>query len=699
MIPSEASNFQYRTAVEDLDAVLAYSGEAAICQVLSGTGGVGKTQLAAHYARGKWSARELDLLVWVSAGNRDSVVSAYAQAASRVSGADNNDPVNAAREFLTWLDTTDLRWLIILDDLARPSVLSGLWPPRHSTGRTIVTTRRRDAALFSSGRQLVAVDLFTLEEASNYLIATLKAHNMHDDPSQILALAKDLGLLPLALSQAAAYIIDRNLTCAAYRQQFADRRRTLADLLPENSALPDEQRATVAITWSLSVELADQLNPPGLASPMIRLASMLDPNEIPVVILISPPALRYLASRRTSVSAEQHTRCNSVAAEVSSDDAREALYCLQRLNLIQLAGDAEEREARVHSLIQRATRDQLTGIEIDEVVHACAQALLHIWPAIQAFGDGRTLRANAECLYANSGSKIWTLGEYPVLFAVARSLDADRLTAASTAYRRQLPLAATQHLGVNHPGTFDARASAAHARGAAGDRVGAVAEWEELLADRRRALGPDHPDTIATRSALAAARRTAGDQAGALTEVENLLADRRRVLGPDHRETLAARSLLAQAWMAAGSHAEAVAKLVELLADRLRILGPDDPDTIATHGVLADARAGAGDRNGAVTEWKELIAGRRRVLGPDHPDTFAARGSLANALGAVGDRAGAIKEVENLLADRLRVLGPDHLDTIATRSALAQAQGAARKRVRAVTEMKNLLASHPRNAG
>jgi tetratricopeptide (TPR) repeat protein len=628
VIPSEADNFQHRKAVEDLDAAMADSEAAVICQVLSGTGGVGKTQLAAHYARHKWSAEQLDLLVWVTAGNRDAIVSAYARAGKQLAGADDSEPVDAAEEFLTWLETTDRRWLVVLDDLAAPGDLSGLWPPRHSTGRTIVTTRRRDAALFGTGRRLVAVDLFTVEEASNYLTVTLAAHDRRDDPDQIRSLAKDLGLLPLALAQAAAYVIDRQLGCAQYRQRFADRRRTLAELLPEKGALPDEQRATVAATWSLSIELADQLFPPGLARPMLELTSVLDANGIPITVLTSPPALEYLSSHRTPVSTDFQTGSPHVLTQVSTETAREALHCLHRLNLADFADDSGERGLRVHSLIQRATRDQLTADEFGKAVHASARALLHVWGSTQTIAESAILRANAEALHLHAGPQLWSLGVHPVLFEAGRSLSKDRHLVATATYWQQLRLEAELHLGLAHPDTVLARIYAASSRGVTGDLADAVTALEELVADLLRIHGPDHPHSLSARAALADQRGAAGDRDGAITAWEELVADRQRVHGPDHPDTLSARAALADQRAAAGDRDGAITAWEELVADRQRVHGPDDHRTLSARAVLADQRAAAGDRDGAITALEELLAAQLRVHGPDHPRTLSTRDKI-----------------------------------------------------------------------
>jgi hypothetical protein len=135
----------------------------------------------------------------------------------------------------------------------------------------------------------VEVGLFSAGEASAYLTTALDACGRREPDEQIAALAADLGHLPLALSQAATYLVDTDLTCADYRRLLADRTRLLANVLPDPSGLPDDQAANVAAAWSLSVDRANQLPPAGLAGPMLRLASMLDPNGIPGAVLTSAP--------------------------------------------------------------------------------------------------------------------------------------------------------------------------------------------------------------------------------------------------------------------------------------------------------------------------------------------------------------------------------------------------------------------------
>jgi len=66
----------------------------------------GKTQLAVSAAEWLWQSGTVDLLVWAAAASRASVLSAYAEAAVAVLGADAaGDAETIAGRFVDWLVT------------------------------------------------------------------------------------------------------------------------------------------------------------------------------------------------------------------------------------------------------------------------------------------------------------------------------------------------------------------------------------------------------------------------------------------------------------------------------------------------------------------------------------------------------------------------------------------------------------------
>jgi MinD superfamily P-loop ATPase len=67
-----------------------------VTHVLSGLGGVGKTQLAADLARRLIVGREVDLVVWVDAADRSTILARYAQAATNLALASRDEGPQAA---------------------------------------------------------------------------------------------------------------------------------------------------------------------------------------------------------------------------------------------------------------------------------------------------------------------------------------------------------------------------------------------------------------------------------------------------------------------------------------------------------------------------------------------------------------------------------------------------------------------------
>jgi hypothetical protein len=465
IVPPRAAAFQHRAATTRVARVVG-AGETAVLtsdgpastSVLSGLGGVGKTQLAADYAETAWAAGELDLLVWVTATSRDGIVSSYARLAADLTGVDDPDPEQGARRLLSWLASASKRWLIVLDDVQSPADLRELWPPTTRCGQVVVTTRRRDAALRSHRRQLIEVDVFTDAEAAAYLAAALADRRPLLDGA--VELAHVLGHLPLALAQATAFMLDRDLTCSAYQARLADRRRRLASLLPEADGLPDEHRATVAATWSLSVEQANQLEPVGVAEVLLEIAGLLDPNGIPVEVFTAEPVLELLSV--------------TVGRWVDGEQARDGLGCLHRLSLITWAPDPDSawRAVRVHALVQRATRDSVSETRLPVLARVAADALVRVWPEVERDTMlGQVLRANTGALTAAGDEWLWAPDGHAVLFRAGNSLGESGLVAQARDYYRQLHSTAEHRLHPDHPDTLLIRHQLARWRGQAGIRL------------------------------------------------------------------------------------------------------------------------------------------------------------------------------------------------------------------------------------
>ena len=95
----------------------------------------GKTQLAAAFAESLWQSGDIDLLVWIEATSRASVLSGYAAATAAVTGRDQASSCESvAAQFLSWLGETSRSWLVVLDDLSDPANLDGLSPPARLDG-------------------------------------------------------------------------------------------------------------------------------------------------------------------------------------------------------------------------------------------------------------------------------------------------------------------------------------------------------------------------------------------------------------------------------------------------------------------------------------------------------------------------------------------------------------------------------------
>jgi tetratricopeptide (TPR) repeat protein len=656
--PPLASAFQARHEI--LDAMAGDRG-VVLRQVMSGDGGVGKSQIAAGLVQDS----DADLRVWVQGESRAAILTAYAEAAVRLDLADRDiGPETLAACCLGFLASTDKRWLVVIDDLADPADMKGLWPA--GGGGLIVTTRRRDGALSAGGRRVIDVGVYTPFEAEAYLTERLTP--LTDQlPQDVLAqggdLARDLGYLPLGLAQAAAVIIDQGISCEKYQSWFADRARSLDDLFPADAAT-DGYARTVATTWALAIAAANQLDPRGLALPLAYLITVCDPVGAPENLFTSNTSCRYLAALLDQEEA------------IPADQARRALRALHRLSLINHnTQNIDSRAVRMHNLTARAILQTLDQDDLAILVQCTATALIEIWPKIEkdtALADA--LRANTEALTRLAPNALWNdeTGGHPVLFRTGQSLQDAGLADLALAYYEDLAADAGTRLGPDDPYTLSTRNNLAYAYKSAGRVEEALTRFEQLLPDRIRVQGANDLGSLITRDNLALAYLDAGRIEEAVTKLDELLDDMLRVLGPDDPDTLTTRNNLALALKDAGRVEEAVAEYEQLLVDRMRLLGADAPDTLITRNNLASAHTVVGRVQEAVIELEQLLPNIERVLGADARATLTARYNLGLAYYDAGRVQEAITRFEQLLPDLMRVLGAEAPVTLHAQAALAK---------------------------
>lgn len=671
----------------------------------------GKTQLAVAVAESMWRSREVELLVWVVAASRASVLSGFAEAAVALMGADPaGDGESAAESFVRWLGETSRPWLVVLDDLRDATDLGGLWP-EGPAGRVLITTADPAAV---PGAQMVLihpVGVFSPSEALCYLAVRLGPDRDGGGDRRLGAedLAGDLGYEPLALAQASAAIASSALSCRDYRELFAHRRERMA-------AAAARPLPAAAVTWAISAEQADRLSPGGSAQSVLALAGLLGSHGIPGVVFAAPAVGQFLTGGAARAGLDQ--------AGADQETTRGALLAAERAGLLSagpvgavgLVGAAGPAGAagltgaaglvgaaavvrmnavvvRMNAVVQAAIRAAMPAGMMERAATAAADALLEAWPGDeQPMWLAAGLRMCAASLEQVTGGLLWADGCHPLLLRAGESLDRAGLTGPAVAYRRQLASVSDRTLGRGHPDTLAAGERLAVAALAAGQAAEAVAQYRWVLTERVRVLGPDHPSAIATRRDLGHSLVSADQFGDAVTVLDRVVSDYERVCGADQPETLGARDELATAYFAAGQLSAAISLYRQTLTTRERVQGPAHPDAIATRQDLADAYLADGSTKIAISHYKRVLADRERLLGPDHLATITIRRTLGSAYRSAGRMAPALQLHEQSRAGYERALGADHRDTLASGAILADAYYAVGRVTDAVNMLRDILA-------
>ena len=541
-------------------------------------------------------------------------------------------------------------WLLVFDNVPGPTQINGLLPPAGG-GRVLITSQYPHWP----GGQGLEVPMLDQTAAAGFLMARTGADGIAKTAA--VELAGELGGLPLALEQAAAYMLASGRGIGEYLSLFRARHVELLAL-----GDPAGYDGRVATTWALAFA---KLGPDGPAAALLRLAACCAAEDIPLPLLLRlGPGLAQAFTAQVA----------SLLVPLLNDPlARDqAVAGLRRYSLISAPHNGL---VSVHRLVQAITLDRLPPDVAADWRHATAvlvEAALPDDPDSPAtWPDFATLLPHAQAALTPASFGMDKIATY------LRASGNDRL---ALELQQRIVEACRAGLDEDSPRTLAARASQATLTGETGDSAAARRQFAELLPVMTRALGDDDRATLTARASLAYWTGEVGNRAAAREAYTDLLPVMTRVLGDDDRATLTARSNLARWTGDTGGSAAARDQFAELLPIQQRVLGDEHPDTLTTRASLAYWTGEAGNPAAARDQYAQLLAIRQRVLGDEHPRTLTTRAGLARWTGEAGNPAAARDQFAELLPIRQPVLGDEHRDTLSTRADLARWSSEAGKR-------------------
>jgi tetratricopeptide (TPR) repeat protein len=639
-IPREPPAFVHRTAIATL-AAAAESGRAAVTCAVTGLRGVGKTQVAAAYARSRIAVGH-GLVGWVNAESSDVLLTGLARVAEYLGVADpEGDSLESANRLREHLESRNGTGLIVFNNASDPDTLLPYLPAAGKTQLVVTSTDRA----FSDWGTPIDVAEFDRAQSVSYLTGRTGLEGGFDAD----AVAEKLGDLPLALSQAATTISRRHWTFKRYLTELIQ--------IPVDKLLGpvrgDEYSHSVAAAMLLSVQSAEDADQTGVTGLLLRVLAALSPDGVPLSLL-------------------------KRLAHAQAVDLDAILELCVTTSLLTWAGTGDA--VIMHRLLGRVLRerDQEAGRWLETVraaLDSIEPGLFEGEHTIPQHTQETGLAVQIEVLwdaYTHSGVPDLLLAERLLR---ARSRAVQLLTTAADASRAaaigtSVLADAVRILGDDHPDTLASRSDLAYAFLSTWRMQEAIPLYEQAIADSIRVLGRDQPATLASQSNLAQAYRYAGRLAEAIELLEQVLADRIRVLGEEHPDALNSRNSLANAYLYAGRLDEAISFYEETLTGRERILGKDDRDTATSRDNLVAAYE-AERLSQAIPLYEQSLADCIRSLGHDHPDTRAARDNLADIYRRAERPGMAIQLYDQNLTDCIRALGHDHPDTRAARDNLA----------------------------
>ncbi|SPO07063.1 uncharacterized protein DNG_09757 [Cephalotrichum gorgonifer] len=585
---------------------------------LYGLGGIGKSQIALEFCYRKRKEGDCSVF-WVNAATVDRFEESFKRIAGECGLVTRNDTGSDAPNLLkSWLEVRhEGPWLMIIDNVDdkdvffREKMKNGETPagviPRCHHGSLLFTTRSRD----------IAVDV------------RLGA----DQPEKlVLDLLDALEYIPLAITQAVAFMVKRQKNIQQYLDQYQRNDVTKTKLLTYEFVDHGRQSSTmesVAKTWMISFESIRDSNK--RAVDLLCLINFFQHQDIPVLLLQNE--------------------------EEDEFDFEDATALLKDFSLIDTNDD--DAVFSTHRLVQLATRWWLEKETPGEADHWASVALASVathfprpvpYPETNYFEADyfqlcEVLLPHAELMLRypfKSASKDVELARAKLLNSTGRYLHWNgNHEEARQRFERSMEINKA-YLGEKHIETMTSMGLLGWTLVIPLRDARAIPLLERLVEIRTELLGENDPRTIDALSDLATGHTSTGDFSLSERMQRDALSRAKSVLGPSHPDTLNCMTHLASVLEDQGKMDEAIQVQRVGYEARKQLLGDRHQSVlIDEHNLALMLCADDSTLEEGLSLQRTNIERKTEIFGQDHPETLIAAYNLLYLLNRAGRPAEA----------------------------------------------------------
>ncbi|KAF5857977.1 hypothetical protein ETB97_005008 [Aspergillus alliaceus] len=650
---------------------------------ITGLGGIGKTQVALEVAYRIHDRDKECSVFWIPCTSHAIIEQTFLKVAQTlgqylIKTTEIKEQIklylsseHAGKWLLVFDNADDINMWLAANDTA-PSFEDFL--PQSDQGRILFTTRNRKLAMKLAPFNIIPIPDMDKETAFQILRKTLAHKDLLKDDMTAATLLEQLAFLPLAITQASAYIIENNISLFNYLAILQEQEQDAVELLTEDFRDPGRYKDIqnpVMTTWLISFKQIQCQNQ--LAADYLYFMACINPRNIPQSIL---------------------------PLQTTKKQMLDALGLLNAYSFTNI----QDTGISMHRLVHIATRNWLRNNgTIGHWIRRVADRIEGIFP--DSHHTNRELwREYLPHALALVQEKEFIMKQNTALVGrIADCLVSDGRYQEAEALHKELMEINQERNGPDHPSTLNSMAKLASTYRNQGRWNEAEKLEVQVMETSKTVRGAEHPSTLTSMANLTSTYLKQGRWNEAEKLITQVIEIRKTVLGAAHPSTLKSMANLASIYRNQGRWNEAEKLEVQVLEMEKTILGAEHPNTLASMANLALTYHSQGRWNEAEKLELQAMKTSKTVLGTEHPSTLASVANLASTY----RRQGRYKEAEKLevqvLESRKTVLGAEHPSTLNSMAKLAstyhkqgQWKEAEKLGMQAIDILKTVLgAEHP----